>query len=358
MKKNRISSFLTLTAGTALCLTLAACSSYGPKSMAKDQLDYGTSIGNNWKNQMLSNIVKLRFVDMPVFVDVGQIVAGYTLETSVNGAVGFGNSFTGGDSQGLGASSKFTDRPTVTYTPKTGDAYLRSLLEPVKPRSLLSLIQAGYNSELLFTWAVESINGVQNYSASSQEARAADPKFREFVTLMRELQKRGAVGFELEKDSDDKTDIILKLKKKGLDEATLQKLRRVGELLGLDESQPHYRVIYAPFRSDPDTLTLQTRSVIQMLVAMAGFVDVPSEVASHASPGYVLPSGVSSPFRVHSGPDRPKQSFARIRYQNHWYWIENDDLRSKQVFTLMLFLTTMTNTTAAKNAPVLTIPTG
>ena len=349
---------LSLMIVTALCLALSACSSYGPKSMRKDQLDYGHSIGENWKNQMLSNIVKLRFVDMPVFVDVGQIVAGYTLETSVNGRLGFNDSLTGSNSQGVGASGTFTDRPTVTYTPKTGDAYLRSLLDPVEPRALLSLVQAGYNSELLFTWAVEAINGVHNYPASATNKQTPDPAFREFVELLRELQAGGAVGFELGDKLSANQDIIFTLKKEGIDESLLEKQARVGELIGLDASRDRYRVVYAPFRSDPDMLTIQTRSIIQMLSAMAGFVEVPAEVRASALPGFDISAAAFKPFRVLSGSDRPDESFASIRYGNYWYWIENNDIDSKRVFTLMLFITTVTNTATDKNAAVLTIPTG
>ena len=173
---------------TLVCsIVLTACGSLGPKTLDKDQLDYGDSIGNNWKNQMLANIVKLRYVDMPVFVDVGSIVSGYTLETQVSGRLGWGDSLTGGDSQGLGAGGRYTDRPTITYMPKTGDDYLRSLLEPVEPRNLLALVQAGYNAELLFTWAVEAINGVHNYSVMAGQIKQPDPEFTEFTGLLLSL---------------------------------------------------------------------------------------------------------------------------------------------------------------------------
>jgi hypothetical protein len=85
---------------TPLILLLSACGSFGPQTLGRDQMNYGHSVGDAWKKQMLSNLVKIRYVDMPVFVDVGQIVSGYSLETSVDGSIGFGNSITGGNARG------------------------------------------------------------------------------------------------------------------------------------------------------------------------------------------------------------------------------------------------------------------
>ena len=350
-----------MTVGLGMLLT--SCGSYGPRSMDRDQLNYGNSIGDNWKNQMLANIVKIRYVDMPVFVDVGSIVSGYSLSTTVNGNLGFNNSFTGGNAQGLGASGTYTDRPTITYMPKTGDDYLRAILEPVAPNSLLALIQAGYSSQLLFTWAVEAINGVHNWSVSrrsNSRSGNADPEFIEYAALMQELQVLGAVGFELvshDDDDDEKHSIIFRLKKQGLPESTIEKSRRAGEIIGLDPNQEQFRVVYAPFKIDSATLSIQTRSVIQMLSALAGFIDVPAEKAAHAAPGYDVSGSFQRPFQVYSGKDRPEQSFAEVKYQDYWYWIDNSDITSKRVFTLMLFITTLTNQANDANAPVLTIPT-
>lgn len=340
-----------------LCTTLASCGSYGPRSMDRDHLDYGNAIGDNWKNQMLVNIVKLRFVDMPVFVDVGSIVSGYSLTTSVNGRLGFGDSFSSGNTQGVNAGGTYTDRPTITYMPKTGDDYLRAILQPIDPAKLLALIQAGYSARLLLTWAVEAVNGVKNYSTRSIEGRTADPRFYEFVGLMEELQALGAVGFELDTDPSTKHNIIFVLNKEGLAESTMQKSQRASELIGLEQGRDRYRVLYAPFRTDSETLSMQTRSVLQMLGVMSGFVDIPSAQASYALPGFDVSRIAMRPFHVHSGLERPEQSFAAVMYKNYWYWIDNADMASKRVFTLMLFMTTLTNQAESADAPVLTIPT-
>src|SRR5882672_5016433 len=124
---------------------LQGCKSIGPGTVARDRSDYSSSISESWKRQTLLNIVKLRYLDPPIFVDVGQIVAGYSLETGVN--VGFQN-FTGGATQGdnsvLGASGKFTDRPTITYTPLTGNQFVKALMTPLPPQAVFFTIQSGW----------------------------------------------------------------------------------------------------------------------------------------------------------------------------------------------------------------------
>jgi len=259
---------LTCCFCAAFCILMAACSSYGPRSMDRDQLDYGRSLSDNWKAQMLANLVKIRYVDMPVFVDVGQIVSGYTLETMVQAGLGLNNSFTGGNAQTLGASGKYTDRPTITYTPKTGNDYLRSLLEPVEPRALLALVLAGYSSELLFAWALESINGVHNYTVAGKRTRHADPEFTEFIEIFQKLQDLGAVSFEVKAVPGEKHDMIVLFEADDLDEASINMRDRSREIINLAPDRDRFRVVYGPFSNQDDVLALQTRSILQMFMCI------------------------------------------------------------------------------------------
>src|SRR5689334_12944424 len=109
----------------------AGCASVGPVTVARDRTDYSTSILESWKRQTLLNIVRLRYLDPPIFVDVGQIVAGYSLETAVTaGGQISSEKAIQGDSATFGGSARFTDRPTITYAPLTGNRFIKGLMTP------------------------------------------------------------------------------------------------------------------------------------------------------------------------------------------------------------------------------------
>jgi hypothetical protein len=344
-----------------LTLTLGGCMSYGPRSLATDQRDYSTSLGDSWKNQMLANVVKLRFEDMPVFLEVGQIVSGYTLEFGLNGGLSFGLP-PGGDSiSNLNSAGTFTDRPTITYSPKIGEEYLRSLIEPVSPSSLMSLVKAGYAPELLLTWGVESINGIRNYSTSSTQPEpkvTEGEEFRELVDLLGELQRRGALDFELRYDPDGGRELVMLFTDVNADAELEAKRLRGRALLRLAPDVEELHIRYGTISNAPDVLAIQTRSVLQMLFALSRYVDVPASQMKDANRGSVLQPGVARPFRVYSGDRSPLDAYARVRYRDHWYWIEQGDLASKRSFMLLMFVATLTNRSSADHAPVLTIPTG
>ena len=64
----------------AFVLTLAGCSSIGPATIKRDRTDYSSAMATSWKELQLLNIVKYRYFDPPVFLDVPSVVSQQQLE--------------------------------------------------------------------------------------------------------------------------------------------------------------------------------------------------------------------------------------------------------------------------------------
>src|SRR3954452_13787298 len=176
---------------SALLLATSACSSVGPATVSRDRIDYASSIGNSWKEQTLLNIVKLRYADLPIFLKVAQIVAGYQLQRTIGASLIGGNfnasrigPFTASGT--ATASGTFTDRPTVIYTPLTGVDFLKRLMTPIPPSSVMFMLQAGYSAQRIMPILLDSINGIAN--GSNRRQREADPQFERLVRLVAEAQ--------------------------------------------------------------------------------------------------------------------------------------------------------------------------
>jgi hypothetical protein len=59
---------------------------------------------------------------------------------------------------------------------------------------------------------------------------------------------------------------------------------------------------------------------------------------------------------VHSGTSRPKNPFAVVQYDGHWFWIDRSDLLSKRTFSFLMVIFNFAETGKPENLPLVTIP--
>ena len=146
-----------------LLLLAASCSAKGPGNVGRDRFDYNQVIGRSNNEQMLLNLVRTRYRDVPVFMTVSSVLTQYVYSGSacVNGFVGSANA-ADADSVGAAATLRYAERPTITYSPMTGPEFAEQMLTPIPAALLFSLAAAGWPAEELLGMGLERMNDVRN----------------------------------------------------------------------------------------------------------------------------------------------------------------------------------------------------
>ena len=343
------------------CLVLQACTNIGPATVKRDRFDYNTAISDSWKQQTLLNIVKLRYADMPVFVEVASVVSGYQLEGSVSfGGRASSSSSVTGDFFHFGSTGKYIDRPTITYQPITGSQFNKSFMTPIPPRAILFLTQTGWSPELVYPLTVDAVNGLRAQFAAGMNRREGDSGYYRVVELLTEMQKTGVVGMQVRKKGEEDTTVLFFYRDVPAPGAR-ESIQELYDLLDLDPDTRELNVIYGRVPRNRRELAMSTLSMLQILVKLAALVEVPPEdVASGSTvPALSAKAGTDqrAPIRIHQGTEEPTSGFVSVRYRDRWFWIDDTDFRSKRVFTFLMVLFSLTETGGREGLPLVTIPT-
>lgn len=345
--------------GLAFSLAVAGCGTFGAGSVTRDRMDYTDAVATSWKEQTLSNIVKLRYSDAPVFLDVSSLISQYQLEGVLNAS---GTIFTGTPANAvtLGAAGRYIDRPTITYTPVQGEKFTRSLLRPIPPAALFQLVQAGYPIDLVFQLTVRSINEVYNRTSRATLRRDADPAFYEVLDALRRIQLSESVGFRVEKRGAD--DAALIVFRSNVGPEIERDIRFVRESLKVEAAAGEITLTYGAVQRNSREVAMLSRSMFEILLELGAGAEVP---AQHVEEGRTMPNLARKAdghprdlplVRILSGAERPDAVFAATHYRDRWFWIDDRDFRSKGIFTFLMLLFSLSETGVAAQAPVITIP--
>ena len=340
-------------------LLLTGCASMGPPTIARDRFDYVTAVSESWKRQMLLNLLKVRYADAPVFMDIASVINSYELagDVSLNGQlaqIGRGDQFAS-----LGVTGRYSDKPTITYQPLAGEKFTRSLMLPIPIPGILFLMQSGYPADLVMRICVDSVNGLQNTYGGPGRPQAGDPKFHELITAIREAQVAGGVGMRM-KSATDKQAVVMFLRP-STDEAIAAPVRKIRELLGLNASAREFSVVYGNYPDNDTEIAVLSRSILQLLIDLASRIDVPAvDLAEGRVSGLQRTPEQERMFppllTVRCGPSAPADAYVSVQYRNQWFWIEDRDRQSKQIFNFIMFMFSLAETRTEQAAPIVTIP--
>jgi hypothetical protein len=352
------------------------CSPTGPLSVRGDRFNYNQAGAESTKEQLLLNIVRLRYHEPIYVLEVSSMISSHTLKADASVSGWWNNlnelqnpilmSYYGNDKhptrqQGFDAGLGYTDSPTITYAPVQGEKFANRLMTAIPETTIFQLCASGWGIDQLLDCCVQRINGISNASIAGMRdsGRSQDPRFRRVTTLLRAVQDAGLLVFAVEDPSGSAKGVYLQAApdSHGMDEER----RELRDLLGYSGVITKLKLVASPFKVGPDELAMQTRPLLGVMGALSQGVAVPNE---HVKCGWTDDCQAQAPgeaeetkwLQVRCGVLPRCDAFVQVFYKGHWFYIEESDASSKRTFALLDYLFSLQQTDKGQDLPVVTVP--
>jgi hypothetical protein len=399
---------------------LSGCT-IGPKMYESSFNDYNDVIRKTSDSQMLSNLVRMRYLESPVFLQVSSVSTSFTL--GANAGLSATNVSGGNNQTGATVGGSYSENPTITFSLPESRKYYGMLMAPLSSHQILQLVDGGWNSRDVLRTGLRGMNNLKNstteYSTYPWKPPSHDD-FQEALMLIEKLAMEGLVelkaagawtiwssamgpvgkdplaqavlaaaavyakdsGADLVENADGKYDLHAFQRRMFLGfapaAANSPDAQLLKSLLQLDPKRSSYPIRDFEFTAlekalsyggdTPATLNPESiwgevgvrgRSMMEIMQIASTNVQVPQEDIDNGNV-FVNPSS-SAPvedgmFIVKSSQDEPTNATVRTRYRGNWFYIEDNDLQSRQSFALLNALFAVTAGTVPGANPVLTIP--
>jgi hypothetical protein len=396
----------------AACSGASGC--IGPKAIRSTRMRYNEVVRATNDQQLLINIVRLRYADSPVFIDLPNITSQFELSSQATYLGGRGNQFPGQTNLGFAGLSA-RDTPTLSYHPREGREIAKAMLTPLSAE-LFSVFNAGADIEQLLLLTINDINDVPNAPrATTLTPRVPEDNsaFVRGIRLLAELRAREAteLAFEMEEESEGASDPIPRqavqgrdlvnaahdgyvFRTRGADQVTVLKrekqlvlkirpayvhspeMAEVARIFRLTPGLSKYRIKseLAPEQEAPlpkplgdDTIYMNLRSVLQIMTFLSKGVCVPAEhVRSGLAPSTPGPDGLpfdwtrvtAGHFVVSSQKHKPHEAEVAVPYRGYWFYIAATDTNSRAILAILEVLFALQESDGRNVGPLLTLPLG
>lgn len=397
--------FVTVLVASAMGGSIAGCV-LGPAALEMSRVRYNEVIQKTTDEQLLLNLVRLRYREAPSFLEVGSVSTQFSFGQSANatGTIHEGPSSLNPGRLDLRAGINYEERPTVTFTPLQGKDFVRKLLSTLQPDVVVLLSRSGWSIDRVLRVTVQAMNGLDNASSASGPTPATAPRFEEFARVsrsFRKLQEEGllklgyeshktdlltpipadrvslsevvdaaAKGFALRYTDAGRSVIVTgsspvlvwRIPPKAVDHP---QVRAIVERLKLPPGRSRY--VIGTGSNDGTDIRFSMRSLMGTLFYLSQAVEVPQQ---HTDEGIVTQTHDRNkqPFdwgrvtgdllRVRWHPSRPARAAVAIQHRGGWYYIDDADLPTKSTFVLLGQLFALQAGGIETTAPVLTLPIG
>jgi hypothetical protein len=403
-------------AGVLLASALLAGCMTGPRALQETRLHYNEVLKSTTEQQLLLNIVRLRYTDTPSSLSIANIAAQFELVRQLQLTPFFvasgaepNRSYSAILPQ---AGVSVADRPTFSLVPIDDAEFTRKLFTPLTLDGVLYLAKTTWPIGTVFRLYLENLNWVPNAQLASGPTPKTAPPFADFirgVLALQDLQTRGQAVFSTEERiesaggpipaSQINAASVIEAAKNGyelrpadggntwtlgkkfrqpvlnLDPAVLNSPEALAfvDAFGLKRGRAKYDVtvdILNPFARSSDgfvVIDLETRSLLQAMYFVSHGVEIPPE---HRATGLARTTLTASGdafdwrqvtdglflVRWSKGDSPPAAAHVAVSYQGYWFYIDATDHDTKATFSLLMELSRLDLQAKPGDRPLLTLP--
>jgi hypothetical protein len=360
---------------TLIILLSAPGCSFGPKAVCRTRLPDNEAVKTTSEEQLLLNIVRLRYSDNPSSIAVSNIAAQFELAKKLQLVPFFVAAAAGdfGSYEGTvlpGAEFDAADRPTLSLTPQDETEFARRLFTPLSLKGTVYLADTTWPISTVFRLYLENLNWVpnaQNLSGPTPERMVSPPEYENFqrgIAALRRLQAANQMVILLEEHDERVGGTVSLTKKKETpylyvspDAAASPDWLEFCQVFKVKPGEKKYEIEVTKLTPFPQAypaegvkvIDLETRSLLQVLYFLAHGVEVPPE---HAGAGLArmtldVDGSVFDFDRVLGGlfkvwavkcKHRPPHAAVAVHYLDSWYYIDERDHDSRSTFALVLHM--------------------
>jgi hypothetical protein len=118
--------------GLVIMGLLSGCT-VGPTLYKSSFDDYNDAIRKTSDGQMLANLVRMRYLESPVFLQVASVSTNFTLNSNAGASAGINEG--AANNYGINVGAGFSESPTITFSLPESREYYGRLMAPLSFRS-------------------------------------------------------------------------------------------------------------------------------------------------------------------------------------------------------------------------------
>lgn len=385
---------------SVLTILLAGCASIGPKQVHLDRNAYDEVVRQTSFQEILTNIVRLSYLEPTSYMQVTGVTASYSLSNSmgISGEFPFWSKSvqTSPGSPavstierqfGISPSTTFTDSPTISYVPINSAQFVSVMQTPINFSDLNLLYNGGIDDfELLSRLVFNSMGPLDNASSLTDPRVVNKIEYQQYDKLLDRLLSMihdGSLTVEPANLANHSV-LLLQFKPGTENSPTAIAIKQTLKVATDSHSIIFMKKNTATLIAGPsktlfidegippgatNIVFIKMRSIYGILTFLSHTVQIPASDIKAGFTQHILDKNgnpinwtpiMKGLMTIYSSDQEPEDAFVKVQVHGHWFYIKNTDIDSKTTFSLIMRLISLSGglevSGGQQSGPTLSLP--